>query len=109
MKVAEYHREGLRYWVDAVPEGFEPLGQEAREQAHWVAFFAKVKGGQLADVVFLSSRRCRKLLALADVAATRLQGQPREGYALDADALLAFLIVPNYAGGVKKRALKRWA
>ena len=89
MKVAEYHRQGLRHWVDAAPEGFVPLGREVREGGHRVAFFARVEDGRLADVVFHASRRCRKLLALADVAAERLQGQPSEGYALDADALLA--------------------
>jgi len=89
MKVAEYHRQGLRHWVDAPPEGFVPLGREVREGGHRVAFFARVEDGRLADVVFNASRRCRKLLALADVAAERLHGQPMEGYTLDADALLA--------------------
>ena len=88
MKVAEYHRQGLRHWVDAAPEGFIPLGHEAREGGHRVAFFARVEDGRLADVVFHASRRCRKLLALADVAAEALQGQPLEGYTLDVDTLL---------------------
>ena len=90
MKVAEYHRQGLRYWVEEPPEGFAPLGREAREGGHRVAFFARVEAGRLAEVVFHSSRRCRKLLALADVAAERLRGQPAQGYSLDAEELLNF-------------------
>ncbi len=89
MKVAEYHRQGLRHRVDAVPEGFVPLGAEAREGAHRVAFYAQVADGRLARVVHTGSKRCRKLLALADVAAERLEGQPAQGYRLTADELLA--------------------
>ena len=90
MKVADYHRQGLRHWVSEAPEGFIPLGQEAREGGHRVAFFARVEAGRLAEVVATGSRRCRKLMALADLAAGRLQGQPAQGYTLDADDLLAF-------------------
>ncbi len=90
MKVADYHRQGLRRYVDAPPEGYQPLGEEARRGVHRVAFFAQVADGQLADVRFTSSKRCRKLLALADVAAERLQGQPAQGFHLEADDLLAF-------------------
>ena len=90
MKVADYHRQGLRHWANEVPAGFVPLGQEAREGSHRVAFFARVEEGRLAEVVATGSRRCRKLMALADLAAGRLQGQPAQGYALDADALLTF-------------------
>ncbi len=90
MKVAEYHRQGLRHYVDAPPEGYQPLGAEARQGVHRVAFFAQVAEGHLADVRFTSSKRCRKLMALADLAAERLQGQPYPGFHLDADNLLAF-------------------
>ena len=90
MKVAEYHRQGLRRYADAPPQGYHPLGTEARRGVHRVAFFAQIANGQLADVRFTSSKRCRKLLALADLAAERLQGQPAQGFHLAADDLLAF-------------------
>jgi hypothetical protein len=90
MKVAAYHQQGLRHWVETPPEGWVPLGREAREGGHRVAFFARVADGRLAEVAFHSSRRCRKLLALADVAAERLRGQPAQGYTLDPEALLTF-------------------
>lgn len=90
MKVAEYHKQGLQHRVEEAPEGYQPLGEEAREGGHRVAFFARVVDGRLADVVHTGSRRCRKLLALADLAAERLRGQPADDYALDGGDLLAF-------------------
>ena len=90
MKVAAYHRQVLRHRVEAPPDGFVPLGQMAHEGGHRVAFFARIEDGRLAEVVHTGSKRCRKLLALADLAAERLQGQPASGYTLDANALLAF-------------------
>ncbi len=90
MKVAEYHRQGLKHWVDNPPPEYIRLGEEVREGGHRVAFFARVEEGRLADVVYTSSKRCRKLMALADVAADRLVGQSHSGYHLDPDELLAF-------------------
>ncbi len=89
MKVAEYHRQGLKHRVDTPPEGYIPLGT-ARDGGHRVSFYARVQKGHLAHVVHTGSKRCRKLLALADVAAARLQGQPYPGYTLKARELLDF-------------------
>ncbi len=89
MKVAEYHKSGLKHRVDAPPEGYVLLG-EARDGGHRVAFYGKVQEGRLERVVHTGSKRCRKLLALADVAAERLQGQPYPGYQLALEDLLAF-------------------
>jgi len=90
VKVAEYHRQGLHHRVESPPPDYTPLGQEVRESGHRVAFFARVENEHLADVVYTSSKRCRKLMALADVAAERLKGQPASGYHLDPDALVDF-------------------
>ena len=103
MRVAEYHRQGLQRRVDAAPEGWQPLGQ-AREGGHWVAFYAQVQDGRLARVVHTGSRRCRKLLALADVAAQRLEGQPYPGYTLDPAALLAFFAEEKDRAKMQARA-----
>ncbi len=90
MKVSEYHKQGLKNWVDEKPEGYERLGQEARSGVHRVSFFARIADGKLADVRFNSSRRCRKLLALADLAAEKLRGQPADDYSLEPEELLNF-------------------
>lgn len=90
MKVSEYHKQGLKHWTDEKPEGYERLGREARSGIHRVGFFARIADGKLADVRFNSSRRCRKLLALADLAAEKLRGQPADSYSLDRDELLGF-------------------
>ncbi len=90
MKVAEYHRQGLHWRVDTAPKDYQLLG-EARKDGHSVAFWAKVEDGRLADVRYTSSRRCRKLMALADVAAERLRGQLYPGFRLtEADLLTLF-------------------
>ncbi len=104
MKVAEYHRMGLKHRVDAPPEGYQPLGTEAREGGHRVAFFARVEAGRLADVRFTASRRCRKLLALADVAAERLRGQPATGFSLRAEDLLALFAEEKDRAKMEARA-----
>ncbi len=104
MKVAEYHRQGLKHWVEAPPEGYRPLGAEARDGGHRVAFFARVEGDRLADVKFTASRRCRKLLALADLAAERLRGQPATGFALATDDLLAFFAEEKDRAKMEARA-----
>ncbi len=87
MRVKSYHEQGLKHRVEQPPEGYEPLGS-AEEKGHRVAFYGRVHGGRLEDVVYTSSKRCKKLMALADVVADRLTGQPREGYRLDAADVL---------------------
>ncbi len=104
MKVAEYHRQGLRHWVLEVPEGFVPLGTEARDGGHRVAFFARVEAGRLTEVVATGSRRCRKLMALADLAAERLQGQSVEDYALSLEELLDFFAEERDRAKMRARA-----
>ncbi|NPA26797.1 MAG: hypothetical protein GXO36_04285 [Chloroflexi bacterium] len=90
MRVRDYHANpGIRYWVPEPPAGYQPLGTEARQGGHRVAFWAKVEDHTLQDVRFTASRRCRKLLALADVVADRLRGQPYPDCRWDPEAVLA--------------------
>ncbi len=103
MKVADYHRQGLRWRVDAPPEGYRLLG-EAQEGGHKVAFFGQVEDGRLREVRYTSSRRCRKLMALADVAAARLQGQPYPGFRLALEDLLAVFAEERERGKMEARA-----
>ena len=89
MKVAEYHRRGLQHFTPTPPTHAVPLGTEARDGVHRVAFFGQISpDGRLTSVFYTASKRCRKLLALADVAATRLEGQPAEAYTLHPQELL---------------------
>jgi len=104
MKVSDYHKQGLKHWVDEKPEGYDLLGQEARSGVHRLSFFARTSDGKLADVRFNSSRRCRKLLALADLAAEKLRGQPADSYSLDRDELLGFFTEERNKATMNERA-----
>jgi hypothetical protein len=87
MRVKTYHEQGLKHRVEMPPEGYESLGA-AEEKGHRVAFFGRVEEGHLKDVVYTSSKRCKKLMALADVVADRLKGQPRQGFRVDPEEVL---------------------
>ncbi len=90
MTVREYlNTHGTPHRVETPPEGAWLLG-EAREGGHRVAFWAKEENGTLTQVVFSSSKRCKKLLALADRVCTLLAGQPASGFRLDPEDVLAF-------------------
>ncbi len=62
MKVSEYHKQGLKYFVDSEPQ-FVKKG-EAKEGAHRITLYILPDG----KCVFNASRRCRKLLAITDFA-----------------------------------------
>ncbi len=62
MKVSEYHRRGLKHFVDSEPR-FAKKG-EAREGVHRLTLYILPDG----KCVFNASRRCKKLLAIADFA-----------------------------------------
>jgi len=61
MKVSEYHKQGLKHFIEEPKDEWKKIG-EAKEGAHRVAFYLTEDG----KCVFNSSRRCRKLLAIAD-------------------------------------------
>ncbi len=62
MKVSEYHRRGLKHFVDSEPR-FAKKG-EAKEGVHRLTLYILPDG----KCVFNASRRCKKLLAIADFA-----------------------------------------
>jgi len=68
MRVKEFfEREELKHLVEGEPEGFEPL-PEVKEGAHRVQFFTDGKRW-----LFKASKRCKKLLALAETAARLME------------------------------------
>ena len=89
MDVKTYVAGGLAHRVETPPEGYVALG-EAREGGHRVAFYARVENGALAHVVFTSTKRCKKLMALADRVCTLLEGQTAGEFTIDPDAVLGF-------------------
>ncbi|NPA06377.1 MAG: hypothetical protein GXO54_03130 [Chloroflexi bacterium] len=104
MRVRDYHNDpGIRFWVPEPPQGYQPLGPEVREGGHRIAFWARVVDGHLEDVRFTASRRCRKLLALADVVAERLRGQPYRACSWDPAAVLATFADERDQGKLRAR------
>ena len=65
MKVSEYHKQGLKNFVEEEPQGYKKLG-EAKEGVHRVACYIKEDDGKIVDAKFTASKRCKKLLAIAD-------------------------------------------
>ncbi|MFN3814368.1 MAG: nicotinate phosphoribosyltransferase [Aquificaceae bacterium] len=66
MKVFEYIQQtGLKNLVDQAPEGYEELGR-CQNGCHFVAFYVKMDGDKVSDIKAKVSKRCKKLMALAD-------------------------------------------
>ena len=75
MRVKEFfEKEKLKHFTEERPEGFEAL-PEVKEEAHRIQFFTNGKRW-----LFNSSKRCKKLLALAETAARMMEekGEVRE-------------------------------
>ncbi len=68
MKVKEFiEREGLGHFVGERPEGFKEL-PEVKEKVHRLQFFTDGKRW-----LFKASKRCKKLLALSELACRLLE------------------------------------
>lgn len=89
MKVSEYHKQGLKNFVDQKPEGYEVLGS-AKEGVHKVEFYIKTDGDKITDVKFNSSKRCKKLMAIADLVAEKLKGQNIKDIKINPQEILDF-------------------
>ncbi|MBX0310809.1 MAG: nicotinate phosphoribosyltransferase, partial [Sulfurihydrogenibium sp.] len=65
MKVKDYVETGLKNFVEVIPADYKEVGK-CKSGCHVVSFYAKEENGKIADVKFNSSKRCKKLLAVAD-------------------------------------------
>ena len=101
MDVKTYVARGLAHRVETPPEGYVTLG-EAHEGGHRVAFYARVENGVLAHVVFTSTKRCKKLMALADRMCEVLEGQG-ENPTFQPEAVLAFFADERDQEKLRKR------
>jgi hypothetical protein len=73
MKVSEYHKKGLKNFVNQEEiEGYEVLG-EAKEKVHRVKCFVKKEQNKIVDAKFTASKRCKKLLAIADLVCEKIK------------------------------------
>ncbi len=76
MRVADYIEKGLGNMVEEKPQGYEELGR-AVSGCHSVSFFVKGTEGKVQDVKFKASKRCKKLLAVADFVADKIKERGR--------------------------------
>ena len=88
MKVAEYIKNGLKNFVDEKPEDYELLGS-AKEGVHKVECYIKTDGNKIIDARYNSSKRCKKLLAIADVVCEKLKGQGLNNIQINDDEILS--------------------
>ena len=89
MKVSEYHKQGLKNFVEEKPQGYEVFG-EAKEGVHKIVCFVNEENGKIVDAKFNSSKRCKKLMAIADLVCEKLKGQSRESIKIDDEKILQF-------------------
>ncbi len=89
MKVSEYHKQGLKNRVEEKPEGFELLGSY-QEGAHKVECFIKKEGSKIVDAKYTSSKRCKKLMAIADLVCEKIKGQEVGKITINDDEILEF-------------------
>ncbi len=63
MKVSEYVKQGLKNFVEAEVEG---ESGSCTQGCHRVTVFLKKENGKIVDCKFNATKRCKKLLAIAD-------------------------------------------
>ena len=68
MKVKDYIESGLKNFVEVAPSDYKEIGK-FKSGSHVVSFYIKEENDKITDVKFNSSKRCKKLLAVADYVA----------------------------------------
>lgn len=72
MKVSEYVESGLKNIVDQAPEGYQQLSK-VKSGCHVVEAYIKKEGERIEDIRFKVTKRCKKLLAVADYVAEKIR------------------------------------
>ncbi len=89
MKVAEYHKKGLKNFVEEKPEGYKTLGS-AKEGVHRVEIYILEEDGKIKDAKFSSSKRCKKLMAIADLVTEKIKGLDTSSIGINDEEILQF-------------------
>ncbi len=89
MKVSEYIKQGLKNRVEEKPEGYEVIGKN-KEGVHSVECYAKIEDGKIVDAKYTSSKRCKKLMAVADLICEKIKGQKKDSIKIDKNEILGF-------------------
>ncbi|MFN3598421.1 MAG: nicotinate phosphoribosyltransferase [Aquificaceae bacterium] len=87
MRVGEYLEKGLKNSLEEKPEGYSELGR-CTSGCHSVSFFLKGSPERVEDIKFKATKRCKKLLAVADFVAERIKEKGK--VYLDEEEILKF-------------------
>lgn len=87
MRVGEYVEKGLKNALEEKPEGYSELGK-CTSGCHSVSFFLKGSPESVEDIKFKATKRCKKLLAVADFAAERIKEKGK--VYIDEEEILGF-------------------
>jgi len=89
MKVSDYIKQGLKNRVEEKPNEYQLLGS-VKEGVHKIECYIKVDKGKILDAKYSSSKRCKKLMAVADLIYGKIKGQKIENIQIDDDYILQF-------------------
>ncbi|MEJ5172434.1 MAG: nicotinate phosphoribosyltransferase [Hydrogenothermaceae bacterium] len=87
MKVGEYVEKGLKNIVEEKPENYKELGK-AKSGCHLVTVYIRESEGKVEDVKIKATKRCKKLLAIADFIAESSKSKGK--LEIDEDEILNF-------------------
>lgn len=89
MKISEYHKKGLKNFVKEKPDSYKMLGS-AKEGIHRIEIYIKEEKGKIKDAKFNSSKRCKKLTAIADLITEKIKGMSINRLKINKEEILGF-------------------
>lgn len=72
MRASDYLQKGTKNLVEQQPEGYQQLSK-VKSGCHIVEAYIKMQGDRLEDIKFKVTKRCKKLLAIADLVADKIK------------------------------------
>ncbi len=102
MKVAEYVNEGLKNMVEEVLDGYK-VG-EFKSGCHKVSMLLKVERGKIKDCKFTATKRCKKLLAVADYVCETIKGKSVKNLSISDEEIVNFFGEEKEKDKIKNRA-----
>ncbi len=102
MKVADYVNEGLNNMVDEILDGYK-VG-EFKSGCHKVNMLLKVERGKIKDCKFTATKRCKKLLAVADYVCKTIMGKSAKSLSISEKEIVDFFGEEKEKDKIKNRA-----
>ncbi len=103
MKVAEYLKEGPKNMVEEALDGYNKVG-EFKSGCHRVNIMLKVERGKVKDCKFTATKRCKKLLAVADYVCENVKGKSTKSLSISEEDIVSFFGDEKETDKIKNRA-----